>query len=729
MRACVYRLVPFNDSIREWLYARIGLADIRDSANPGVEQFAFHHFDGTVEVDPAMTNPAACLRLCQENPECAGFSYEYERPGEQASGSGGVLARDPTQYYHECYLKSAMRDKSGAVDVSCLEHPFTPWESNDPNWIGVSALAGCSIEGSCLLDGVGKDFGAKNDLCDYAPIVAIYTNHIDHPKMQVPAAALMEFWEYNSRIYTTIDSLMIGPLIVAVWVGFAVRNLLPWILHNRLRWLAVKRGQKIGCCARVLITATSCFGGHDKEVGECLQDQKSYELFRRKLGMQLFAVKAKRNMLLDVFHALRTLVQKKRGVVGDVDDSWDKTQAVVSHMVRQHLVPRLLRKPTDLPGWSAKWFESGGSQRCCRCGLDEEEEQRLQIPANNLFVESELAIYDPQDEYDELATQFSYVSVFTIVIPIGALMSLCRNLLEAHWDALHAFRDFRRPIPRLINSESTIGEWETVFQFQVYIACTLTTALFCFCTGHLEAFSELLASSLASGNATAQDAPHGMDAGFLSCQPSAIYDKVWTYGPNSECAEFEMDTEDISYPFKQFMAPNLQCWELEQHRAPPEGLPLCMWDRHDFDVLKRGMGFHQLSIRSLTWLLLLLLNLLIAAVVSSHKCFPPKTAQQVKEEDEEDDRSRELQAQVLFPTLYQQEHNRKLLRLDLPRSAMRSEIEEKEQRIAEEERRFVAQAQPGSTTSCGRSRCEALIARVCRGQCSYTMVDDYESRQ
>ncbi len=26
-------------------------------------------------------------------------------------------------------------------------------------------------------------------------------------------------------------------------------------------------------------------------------------------------------------------------------------------------------------------------------------------------------------------------------------MSLCRNLLEAHWDALHAFRDFRRPIP------------------------------------------------------------------------------------------------------------------------------------------------------------------------------------------------------------------------------------------------------------------------------------------
>ncbi len=35
--------------------------------------------------------------------------------------------------------------------------------------------------------------------------------------------------------------------------------------------------------------------------------------------------------------------------------------------------------------------------------MDEEQEQCLQIPANNLFVESELAIYDPQDEYDELA--------------------------------------------------------------------------------------------------------------------------------------------------------------------------------------------------------------------------------------------------------------------------------------------------------------------------------------
>jgi hypothetical protein len=137
------------------------------------------------------------------------------------------------------------------------------------------------------------------------------------------------------------------------------------------------------------------------------------------------------------------------------------------------------------------------------------------------------------------------------------------------------------------------------------------------------------------------------------------------------------------------------------------------------------MGFHQLSIRSLTWLLLLLLNLLIAAVVSSHKCFPPKTEQQVKEEDEEDDRSRELAAQVLFPTLYQQEHSRKLLRLDLPRSATRSEIEEKEKRIAEEERRLVVQAQPVGTTTCGRSCCEALKARVCRGQGSYTMVDDH----
>ena len=35
--------------------------------------------------------------------------------------------------------------------------------------------------------------------------------------------------------------------------------------------------------------------------------------------------------------------------------------------------------------------------------MDEEQEQCLQIPANNLFAESELAIYDPQDEYDELA--------------------------------------------------------------------------------------------------------------------------------------------------------------------------------------------------------------------------------------------------------------------------------------------------------------------------------------
>ena len=37
--------------------------------------------------------------------------------------------------------------------------------------------------------------------------------------------------------------------------------------------------------------------------------------------------------------------------------------------------------------------------------------------------------------------------------------------------------------------EQTIGEWYKMFEMQVYICCLITSALFCFVTGHLEAFA------------------------------------------------------------------------------------------------------------------------------------------------------------------------------------------------------------------------------------------------
>ena len=91
--------------------------------------------------------------------------------------------------------------------------------------------------------------------------------------------------------------------------------------------------------------------------------------------------------------------------------------------------------------------------------LEDDRDRSLSLPANDCLCETELPLFDASDEYDELAAQFSYVSVFTIVVPIGAIMSLARNLVEGHTDLMHTFRDFRRPVPRIIDDTAVIGEW------------------------------------------------------------------------------------------------------------------------------------------------------------------------------------------------------------------------------------------------------------------------------
>ena len=52
-------------------------------------------------------------------------------------------------------------------------------------------------------------------------------------------------------------------------------------------------------------------------------------------------------------------------------------------------------------------------------------------------------------------------------------------------------RYYRRPIPSKPPTPSTIGGWEKALEIQVYLACVLTSAFFVFCSGELEAWSEV----------------------------------------------------------------------------------------------------------------------------------------------------------------------------------------------------------------------------------------------
>jgi hypothetical protein len=59
----------------------------------------------------------------------------------------------------------------------------------------------------------------------------------------------------------------------------------------------------------------------------------------------------------------------------------------------------------ELQAEKAKLHDVRPSSACCTCNMSHEDEFALRKPANSLFIESELAVYDPIEEYDELATQ------------------------------------------------------------------------------------------------------------------------------------------------------------------------------------------------------------------------------------------------------------------------------------------------------------------------------------
>lgn len=57
---------------------------------------------------------------------------------------------------------------------------------------------------------------------------------------------------------------------------------------------------------------------------------------------------------------------------------------------------------------------------------------------------------------------------------------------------------------------------------------------------------------------------------------------------------------------------------------------VCEWKEHDFVAAKQGMGFHQLAVRLLTWLILNHIQIFISRLIFS--CLPEKTEEQKQKE-------------------------------------------------------------------------------------------------
>lgn len=88
--------------------------------------------------------------------------------------------------------------------------------------------------------------------------------------------------------------------------------------------------------------------------------------------------------------------------------------------------------------------------------------------------ELELPPYDTFGDYAEMATQFGYIVLWSVIWPLAPVMGFINNFFELRSDALKISINARRPVP--VRAES-IGPWLEVLGFIAWLAAMVNSAL------------------------------------------------------------------------------------------------------------------------------------------------------------------------------------------------------------------------------------------------------------
>ncbi|PVV00466.1 hypothetical protein BB560_000488 [Smittium megazygosporum] len=88
--------------------------------------------------------------------------------------------------------------------------------------------------------------------------------------------------------------------------------------------------------------------------------------------------------------------------------------------------------------------------------------------------EAQLPSYDTFEDYAEMASQFGYVSFYSIVWPLAPLLAFVNNIVELRSDAAKICLAVRKPIP--IRSAS-IGPWQSTFEFTSWLGSIASALL------------------------------------------------------------------------------------------------------------------------------------------------------------------------------------------------------------------------------------------------------------
>jgi len=88
--------------------------------------------------------------------------------------------------------------------------------------------------------------------------------------------------------------------------------------------------------------------------------------------------------------------------------------------------------------------------------------------ANQAEVESKMMPYTSAfDDYNEMAIQFGYLTLFAAAFPLAPLAALINNIVEMRTDAFKILNTMQRPNPKGANS---IGYWKDILEIISYLA-------------------------------------------------------------------------------------------------------------------------------------------------------------------------------------------------------------------------------------------------------------------
>jgi len=105
---------------------------------------------------------------------------------------------------------------------------------------------------------------------------------------------------------------------------------------------------------------------------------------------------------------------------------------------------------------------------------DKDDDKTKDPIVKQIEKEMELPIYDVSDDYSEMVVQFGYVTLFSIVWPLGSLISFVNNWIELRSDAIKMCINYRRPFP---TRSENIGPWIDILSLLSWIS-SLTNAWF-----------------------------------------------------------------------------------------------------------------------------------------------------------------------------------------------------------------------------------------------------------